>query len=94
MIQIDGYDLVVVESDFVTCDILVWRYYRNRAPGVVEALLDANPHLAKIHKFTPFIPAGIHVRMPVNSALIAGKPQKQEKTIWWEDSSRPSGPST
>lgn len=93
MIGIDSFELVTVENDFITCDKLVWNFYRNRAPGVLEALLAHNPHLAKIHKWTPFIPAGIIVRMPINQALLSGSPQKQEKIIWWERSEHPSGPS-
>jgi phage tail protein X len=78
-----SYELWTVGTDFVTADLLAWKRYRNFAPGVVEALLAANPQLAYVHRYTPFIPAGTVVRIPINPSLMAGKPQAPTKTSIW-----------
>lgn len=87
MIGVDSFELVTVQKDFTRVDDLVWQFYRNRYPGLVEALLNFNPHLAKIHRWTPFIPVGIVIRMPINQALLSGKPQQAEKIVWWKGDS-------
>jgi phage tail protein X len=41
----------------------------------LEATLDSNPHLAKIHRETPFLPVGTQVRIPIDPDVFAGRPQ-------------------
>lgn len=71
--MLEGFELINVAGDYITCDLLVWRRYRRRAPGVLELLLDANPHLAIIHKTTPFLPVGTPVRLPIDPDLLSGR---------------------
>lgn len=71
---IEGFELVNIAGDYITCDMLVWRRYRRRAPGVLELLLDANPHLSIIHRYTPFLPVGTQVRLPIDPELLSGRP--------------------
>jgi phage tail protein X len=66
----------VVEGDNITVDLLVWRRYRIPTAGtrLVEIMLDLNPHLAKVHRSSPFIPPGTQIRIPIAPDLIAGRP--------------------
>lgn len=75
---ISGYDLVTVQGDYVTADLLVWRRYKIPAYGIVEALLDANPHLALLHKDSCFLPIGTQVRIPIDLDILRGRPQPQQ----------------
>lgn len=43
-----------------TVDAICWRNY-GRSSGVVEAVLEANPHLSA---FGPFLPMGTKVQLP------------------------------
>lgn len=62
---------------------MVWRRYRIRSPGILERMLDDNPHLAKIHRETPFIPIGTPVLIPIDLDILAGRPQpKNTVTIY------------
>jgi phage tail protein X len=80
---VTGYEMMTVAGDFCTLDLLVWRRYRIRAPGILEATLDANPHLATIHRYTPFIPPGIQIRLAIDPAILSGAPQmKPSITLW------------
>ena len=74
-LNITHYDYVTVQTDYVTADLIVWRHYRQRTRGVLEATLDSNPHLAKIHRETPFLPVGTQVRIPIDPDVFAGRPQ-------------------
>jgi len=80
---ITSYELYVVTTDYVTADLICWRRYGRPAPGIVEAMLDANPQLAYIHRSTPFIPPGVYVRVPIDPALLAGRGQVQQITNLW-----------
>jgi phage tail protein X len=77
---ISSYDLITVEGDFITADSIVWKRYRTRAFGIVERLLDDNPHLAKLHKLSPFLPVGTQVRIPIDTDILRNRPQPQ-KTV-------------
>jgi len=80
--SITSYEILTVKGDHVTADLIVWRRYRVRAPGIVEAMLDANPHLARIHRLGPFIPVGTQVRIPIDAELIAKGPKPKEIELW------------
>jgi phage tail protein X len=81
--SVSSYDLVTVGSDYVTVDLILWRRYRNRSPGMVERLLDDNPHLAKCHCFSPFLPVGTQVRVPIDYDIMSGVPQVKETVVLW-----------
>ena len=70
---------------YVTADLLVWKRYRARAPGMLELMLDANPQLAFVHRFTPFIPVGTYVRVPIDPALVLDKPPTLPQDSLWTD---------
>lgn len=80
---ITSYDLVTVSSEGITADIIVWRRYRTRATGMLEALLDANPHLSLLHKNSPFIPVGTQIRIPIDPDIMAGRPQPKTTVMMW-----------
>jgi phage tail protein X len=82
-LNVVSYDLVTVGSDYITADIILWRRYRNRAPKVLERLLDDNPHLAKFHRYSPFLPVGTQVRIPIDYDVLAGSPQAKETVVLW-----------
>jgi phage tail protein X len=81
-VAITSYELVVVSSDYVTADIIVWRRYKTRAIGIVEALLDANPQLAVAHRSGPFIPVGTYVRIPIDPVILAGRQPVSVPDLW------------
>ena len=75
---VTGYELITVSGAYISADVLVWRRYRVRAPGVLERLLDDNPHLAKLHRESPFLPVGTNVRLPIDPEILAGRPKPVE----------------
>ena len=85
IVAIIGFELHKITSDFVTADLIIWKRYRARAPGMVELMLDANPQLAYVHRFTPFIPVGTFVRVPIDPALVLGKPPTLPQDSLWTD---------
>lgn len=80
---VTSYDLVTVGSDYITIDTIVWRRYRNRAPGMVERTLDDNPQLAKVHRYSPFLPVGTQVRIPIDYDLMRGAPKEKSTVVLW-----------
>jgi phage tail protein X len=81
--MISSFDLVTVTSDRITVDQIIWRRYRNRARGMVEIFLDLNPHLAKVHRFSPFLPVGTQVRVPIDYDVLRGAPKVNEAIVLW-----------
>lgn len=51
-------EIYAIQND--TVDAICWREY-GRSTGVVERVLEANPHLSE---FGPFIPMGTKVQLP------------------------------
>lgn len=80
---VTSYDLVTVGSDYTPADLILWRRYRNRAPGMIERLLDDNPHLAKAHRWSPFLPVGTQVRIPIDYEILTGSPQPVNTVVLW-----------
>lgn len=79
---VTSFELVEVQGDGVTADLLVWRRYMRPAPGILEIMLDSNPQLAYVHRYTPFIPPGTYVRIPIDSDLLAGRPKSAQVNLW------------
>ena len=80
---IASFELTQVASEYVTADLIVWKKYMNRAPGMLELMLDANPQLAMVHRVTPFIPVFVYIRVPIDPDLMIGKmPIKPQDSIW------------
>jgi len=82
-VPVSSYDLVTVGSDRITVDLIIWRRYRNKAPGMIERMLDDNPHLAKFHRYSPFLPVGTQVRIPIDTDILKGTPQKKNSVVLW-----------
>ena len=80
---VSSYDVVTVGSDYITADLILWRRYRNRAPGMIERLFDDNPHLAKCHRYSPFLPVGTQVRIPIDYDVLSGGPQRKSTVVLW-----------
>jgi len=80
---VTSYDLVTVGSDYTSADLILWRRYRNRAPGMIERLLDDNPHLAKCHRYSPFLPIGTQVRIPIDYNILSGQPLQANTVVLW-----------
>jgi phage tail protein X len=78
-----SYDLVTVGSDYISADLIVWRRYRNEAPGMLERMLDDNPHLAKAHRYSPFLPVGTQLRIPIDYEILSGVPQLKNTVVLW-----------
>jgi phage tail protein X len=81
--SISSFDLVTVGSDYITADLILWRTYRSRAPKMIEQLLDLNPHLAKCHRYSPFLPVGTQVRIPIDYEVMSGAPHKKNTVVLW-----------
>lgn len=88
--EVDSYDLVTVEGDFITVDLIVWRRYRQvtKHSLVTERMLDDNPHLAELSRTSPFLPVGTQVRIPLNYALLAGRPTQKRIVKFLEEPQR------
>ncbi|HVX58055.1 MAG TPA: tail protein X [Candidatus Saccharimonadales bacterium] len=82
---VTGYELVQITGDGVTADLIIWRRYRRPAPGILEIMLDSNPQLAYVHRYTPFIPPGTYVRIPIDPDILAGKPTSSQMTNVWSN---------
>lgn len=80
-----GFELHMVSSEFVTVEYIIWQRYLGRAPGMAELMMDANPHLATAHRRSPFLPVGVFVRVPIDPALILGKPRTLPTDSLWTD---------
>jgi phage tail protein X len=84
-VPIVGFELHKIASDFVTVDLIIWKRYRSRAQGMVELMIDANPQIAYVHRTTPFLPVGVYVRVPIDPALVLGKPPTLPQDSLWTD---------
>lgn len=84
---ISGFEIYVVSTDYVTVDLIVWKRYRQRAPGITELMLDSNPQLAIAHRQSPFIPVGTYIRVPIDLDMIMGKPPTLPTDNLWTDKS-------
>lgn len=83
--SVEYYELYEVQGEFVTADLMVWRRYRRRTPGIVEQMLDSNSHLSHVHRQGPFIPVGTLVRMPIDPTLIRGGQTGMAEEQLWTD---------
>jgi phage tail protein X len=82
---IAGFEIIQVTSDFVTIDLIIWRRYMQRARGLVELMLDANPHLSRLHQSSPFLPVGTLIRVPIDPSMMVGKPPASDMSNLWTD---------
>ncbi|MEW6019757.1 MAG: tail protein X [Pseudomonadota bacterium] len=55
-------ETITINSDQLTVDLLVWRRFRRKVPGLVEQVLALNPGLAQLG---PYLPRGAKVVLPV-----------------------------
>lgn len=55
-------ETVVVEGQDLTLPLIVWRRWYRPMPGMVERILDTNPHLADLG---PVLPLGTRITIPI-----------------------------
>jgi phage tail protein X len=84
-VAIIGFELHKVTSDYVAVDLIIWKRYKAQAQGMVELFMDANPQIAYVHRTTPFLPPGTYVRVPIDPALVLGKPPMLPQDSLWTD---------
>lgn len=82
---IAGFELHTVQTEYVAADMIIWKRYLGRARGMMELMMDANPHLAFVHRTTPFIPAGVIVRVPIDPSLMLNQPPSMPQDSLWTD---------
>ena len=58
----DVTETVIVEGFDVTIPLIVWRRWHRPMPGMVERILDSNPHLSHLG---PVLPVGTRVTIPI-----------------------------
>jgi phage tail protein X len=68
---------ITVSSEGVTVSALVWGRFLRPSPGVVEAVLAANPGIAE----SAYIPVGTVVQLPV-SAKAQQEPAVAVTRLW------------
>ena len=73
----DYFEQMTVKGDRLTANQIVWRRYRKEAKGVTELMLRHNPHLARGHRTSPFIPVGTVVKIPIVLDILSDKPRGQ-----------------
>jgi phage tail protein X len=78
---ITSYEIFIVQGEYITADLILWRRYRCRTPKLVERMLDDNPRMARAHRYSPFLPLGMHVRIPIDPDLLAMRPQPVEHLV-------------
>jgi phage tail protein X len=83
--MITGFELYTVATEYVTVDLIIWKRYLGRAIGMVELMMDANPHLAFAHRRSPFLPVGVFVRVPIDPDLLLHKPKSLPQDSLWSD---------
>ena len=84
-VHINDWEYMTVQGDNITADIIIWRRYRCRTDGLVEAFVDLNPHLAHIHRTSPFIPVGTQVRIPIDYEALKGRPKQLNRDYTWTE---------
>ena len=63
MFTTDQAENYTVDGQYLPLDLIIWRRYKRKTPGLVEATLDLNPGLADLGHF---IPQGTVVTIPVD----------------------------
>lgn len=58
-----NFESYVTDGDGLSVDLIVWRRYRRKTPGLVEAVLDMNPGLADLG---PLLPRGTKIIIPID----------------------------
>lgn len=69
------WEAIVVRGDNITPALLCWRRYRRPYPGVLENMLDMNPHILEGLALSPYLPDGAIVRLPIDRSLIDRAPK-------------------
>lgn len=82
-IAVDGFEFLTIAGEKITAYQIIWRRYRCRARGVLEAMLDLNPHIARAHRTSPFLPVGLQIRIPINFDIMRGRPPSLPVTDLW-----------
>jgi len=68
---------ILVGSEGVSVDLVIWQTYRKSMPGLLEQTLDLNPGLAG---FGPILPVGTRFRLPIVRQPVA--PVREVIHLW------------
>ena len=68
---------IVVSSDGVSVDLVIWQTYRKPMPSLLEQTLDINPGLAGLG---PILPVGTRFRLPIVRPPVA--PVREVVHLW------------
>lgn len=79
MTETTDTETIVVNGDAIPLDLLVWRRFKRRTPGVVERTLALNPGLAKLGVM---IPVGTSVVFPVDAPN--QEPERRDVVRLWD----------
>lgn len=72
-----GTQVLIVQSDGVTLDLLLWRYFRRATPGLVEQTLDTNLGLPRL---PVELPIGTRVVVAIPDAAVT--PAENVVSLW------------
>lgn len=79
MTEATDIETIVVKGDAIPLDLLVWRRFQRRTPGVVERALALNPGLADLGLM---IPVGTAVVIPVDAPN--REPERRNVVRLWD----------
>lgn len=74
-----GVETITVSGDFITVDLLIWRRFQTRTPGLVERVLDMNRDLAGLG---PILPIGTVVKIPIDAPDL--RPSQRPVVRLWD----------
>jgi len=73
-----SYELITVKGDNVTLGLLLWRRYKRRTDGAVEAAFALNPGIAAAG---PYLTPGTVVKLPIID-LATAPPVVEAVRLW------------
>lgn len=74
-----GSEIITVQGDEISVDLIVFRRFRRPMPGLVERILDLNPGLAELG---PYLPVGTVVEIPIDAPN--REPVEEEAVRLWD----------
>lgn len=69
------YERLVIRGDNISPDLLIWRRYKRKTTGILELFLRLNPHVHAALAKGPFLPVGVLVLIPIDSAALSDAPK-------------------
>lgn len=82
------WEAIKIAGEEITPSLLCWRRYKVPYTGVLENFLDMNPQILEGLSKSPYLPVGVFVRMPIDTAVIAGAPTSVKQVTLFGSASR------